>query len=299
MASDDLCEYFKYCGGASPKKSVNSSTAASINPSNIARIKGLGFESLLQSNNPPGFTFVTGNGRVGGALISPTLENSFFGVRSLEIDDLFLERFLVNKRYLNKKINLALGIKVVEKRSYGIDIGLSLKRNPDIQKLNPGFGFSTKLGFLNFGAYVFKDDVKLDFLQYVNPYTGVAYQTTYNSPTYQETYLVKTFTVGTKVKNYSLDVGYIQTKYKFYDDETKIMIYSAAINYGNFLFNLAHRVEHSPNLLIELNMLKIQKDKSYNYLGVQYMAMKNLMLGLGYNTFLMDEISATVTIFLN
>jgi hypothetical protein len=96
FAADDECAYFKFCGGtsSSPAKQASSaSTKSLLNPSNLAKIKGLGIETLYMTHNPLAFSVVTGNGRVGGALISPTLENSFFGNRSLELDEDYYYRF--------------------------------------------------------------------------------------------------------------------------------------------------------------------------------------------------------------
>jgi hypothetical protein len=299
--ADDLCEYFKYCGGASSSshKSVNTSTSTLLNPSNIARIKGLGVETLLQPNNPLGFSLVTGTGRVGGAIISPTLENSFFGIRSLELDDAFLDRYIKSQRYKNKKLNLAVGINIFDKGPYSFDLGFSAKRNPEVRKINPGAGFSLKLGIFNLGAYIFKDDVHLNFTNFSNIYSNNSYVNQFNAETYQETYLVKSFSAGVRIKNLSLDAAVLSTKYKFYNSDTNIKIYSLAYNWGNFMFNLAHRLETSPNAAIVDNQLVWEENKTFNYAGIQFMANKNLMLGLGYNTFLMNELSGTITIFLN
>ncbi|MBC7714516.1 MAG: hypothetical protein H7177_14315 [Rhizobacter sp.] len=301
-AEDDQCAYFKYCGSASTtKKSTNTSTSASINPSNIAKIKGLGFETLFQANNPLGFSLVTGNGKVGAAFISSSLDNSFFGVRSLEIDEVYQQRYNDGKRYKNNKLSFGFGANVIKKTNVDLDIGLSIKRNSLIKTINPGAGFSLRLGIFTIGSYIFKDDVKVDLGSYLNPYNGTPYAIIWQSPTYQENYLVKTFTTGLKIKSFSIDAAMIETKYKFYSDDTKIMIYTLAWNKDKWMFNYAIRKEHSPNAAIDpkSKYLYVSPEKSFNYFGVQYMATKNFMLGMGYNTFLLNEVSATVTIFLN
>ncbi|MBC7428503.1 MAG: hypothetical protein H7336_07830 [Bacteriovorax sp.] len=302
FAVDDQCAYFKYCGSASTtKKSTNTSTAASINPSNIARIKGLGFEALFQTNNPMGFSMVTGNGKVGAALISSSLDNSFFGVRSLELDEMYRQRYIDGVRYKNNKLSLGAGINVIKKNSVDLDMGISIKRNSNIKKINPGAGFSLRVGIFTIGSYIFKDDVKVDLLGQ-NPYNGIPYSILWNAPTYQEGYLVKTFTAGVKINNFSLDAAMVSTNYKFYyDQETKIMIYTLTYHREKWMFNYAFRKEHSPNLAINSKdkILYISEDKTFNYFGIQYMANKNFMFGVGYNTFLLNEISGTFTIFLN
>jgi hypothetical protein len=296
----DLCKYFKYCGGSSRSSSQSapsSATAGSLNPSNISSVKGLGIEALYQPKNPVSFALVTGDGKI-GALISPTLENSFFGNRSIEIDQLLLIRKIDKIQFENKKLNLAVGAKLLDKKYIGLEIGVSVKRNPKIKKLNPGVGLTARLSIFNFGAYVYQDDVKFDLGTYANHYTNILYSTTYQSPTYQEKFKVQTFTVGTKIKNLSLDYGLIKTRYKFYNEDTLISLYSSSLSYKSFLFNLAFRNEQSPNLDYENGFLIIRRKKSDIYYGGQYLLNHYFVVGLQYNNFLLHEWSATLTMFI-
>lgn len=261
-------------------------------------MKGLGVETLYQPNNPVGFNVVTGNGKIGGALITPTAENSFFGNRAIEIDDVYAERRLLKKRYRTKKINVALGAKLIKSRNYAFDMGISLKRNPEVKKINPGVGFSARLWSLNFGAYVYKDDTKLALENYFDPYSMVPYQVRFSSPYYTESFVTTTLSVGTQIGNLSLDAGMIKTKYKFYQNDTAIVIYSSAYNYKKFLFNLAYRKESSDNLKESNGILTMERDKSDYYAGVQYLWNKHVNTGLAYNNFLLNDISFTLTLFL-
>jgi hypothetical protein len=297
--ADDSCAYFKYCGSASAVKSSSSQSSPSMNPSNVARIKGLGLETLYQKNNPLAFSIVTGTGKIGGALISSTLENSFFGNRSLELDTDYFYRLIDKKRYRNKKISAALGIKISEKKNFDLDIGFTFKRNPDVRKINPGFGFSTRIGFMSLGAHVFKDDVKLNLQNYTSPYSYQLYSSMYNSATYEESFLVKSLTMGFKIKSFTLDIGYIQTKYDFYPEDTNILIYSGAYNFKKLLLSASFRKEQSSNLVLINDQAVIQRDKKNYAYGLQYIISKHFMLGVGYNNFLLNEYSATFTVFLN
>lgn len=295
----DLCKYFKYCGGSSRSSSQSlpsSSTAGGLNPGNISSVKGVGIETVYQPKNPLSFNIVTGNGKI-GALISPTLENSFFGNRSIEIDELLAARKMDKIQYKNKKINLSLGAKLIDKSKIGLDIGFSIKRNPDIKKLNPGVGLSARLSFLNFGAYFYQDDQKVNLGNYYSPYTNVLYSRIYNSSTYQEKFSVATYTIGTKINNLSLDFGTIKTRYKFYPESTNINLYSSSYAYKNFLFNLALRKEESPNLEFVNGRLIVQREKSEIYYGAQYLVNHYIVVGLQYNNFLLKELSATCTLF--
>ncbi len=301
-AEDELCGYFKFCGSSSSpsRNSVNTSTSSILNPSNLAKIKGLGLETLYQANNPLAFSIVTGNGRVGAALISPTLENSFFGIRSLELDYDYYVRFNTRKRYKNKKINFASGISLIQSKNFSMELGVSVRRNPDVKKINPGMGLNTQIGAVHVGAYVYKDDVKVNFYNYLDPISGISYATLFGNTTYQESYLVKTMNLGLEIKNFSLDVAYLNTKYAFYRQDTRVMLYTAAYRFGQFMFNYGVRKEESPNYFMDITGTPVnQREKVFTYFGLQFIPTKRVMLGLGHNTFLTNEVSFTLTLFLN
>lgn len=296
---DDDCRFYLNCSGSarSSAQSLPSSGSASIlNPSSLSNVKGVGVEGLFQANNPIGLSLVTGNGKI-GALISSSLENSFFGNRSIEIDDLFYLRRIEQKRYQNKKINLSVGLNLINKKNFGLDLGLSVKRNPAIKKINPGVGLTGRVSFLSFGAFIYQDDVALDLANYVNPYTSITYSSTYQSSIYKEKFTVKSFMAGARLKNLSLDAGAIQTHYLFYQEDTLIYLYSASLSMQNFLFNVALRQETSKNLLYKNGQMLIERKKKDTYLGVSYLLGNHIMLGLHHNHYLLNEYSATLTLF--
>lgn len=299
------CRFYVNCGataggsgsGRSSAQSLpSSSTAASFNPGSISKIRGVGLETLFMTNNPVGLSLVSGNGKI-GALISPTLENSFFGNRSIELAEDTYRRHTEKVRYKNKKLNLSVGLKIFDRKYAAMDLGISVKRNPLIKNLNPGVGLSARLSFLNLGVYYYKDDVSLDLGTSVNPETAIPYSVFYGSSTYKETFSVLTYTVGTRIRNVSLDAGFIKTKYNFYMSDTLIKIYSGSVTYKDFLFNFAHRKEESPNPKFMEGMMLFQREKTDIYLGVQYLLNKHIMIGAHKNHFLLDDWSATLTLF--
>lgn len=298
FAYDD-CLFFEYCGGNSHHTfgALPSSTVASnLNPGTVSDVKGFGLETLYQKGNPVSFNFVSGNGKI-GALVSPTLENSFFGNRSIEIDDLQLIRQLNKKQYDNKKLSLSLGAKILSRRDAEITFGLSAKRNPDIKNINPGISIGAKFNFLRLGAYFYQDDIKFKLGNYSNPYTGMLYSNIYGSSTYQEKFSVDTYTLGVNLGNLSLDTGLIKTRYHFYTENTRVYIYSSSYAYKSFLINFAVRKEYSPNLYYKDKKMIFSRKKTEDYYGFQYLINSNVLLGLQHNNFLLNEWSATLTIY--
>lgn len=274
------------------------STSANINPANVSFDRGLGLEMIFQSRNPVNFNFVTGSGKLGGALISQSLENSFFGNRTLEIGDVYLERFQHNKQYKSEKLTIALGGKLFRRKNFAMDAGVLLKRHEEINKVNPGLGLSGRIGPLHIGAAVYNDDAFLEFKNYVDPVTGLPYSSIYGSETYTERFTVQTYSVGSKLGHLSFDAGVIHTRYKFYDYESStVYLYSTSYFYNAYLFNLAVRNEKGPAYKIEHDQLVAKKVESEIFWSAQRSFGKHLILGLNYNLYLLQEVSFTGTVF--
>lgn len=285
--TNDLCDILdlQNCSGVSKQGrrssalSLPSTTTASLlNPANVSFDRGLGLEAIHQSGNPVVFNIASGTGKVGAALISTSMENTFFGNRVYELAEDYFQRKKRKKQYRTKKISLAVGAKLLRKKHFSLDAGIILKRHSKIKRINPGVGLSGRLGFLNFGASVYQDDFQLP-----------------NS--YQERFQVVSYSLGTKIKNLSLDYGVISTKYKQDIADTRINLVSASYIMGDFMFNLALRNENSPAPKFVDGQLKFEESKSDIYGGVQASLGRYLIVGLNYNYFLLNEVSAMGTIF--
>lgn len=305
MADQRLCDYFGWnCdgkpGGSAGRSSSQSlpsqSTAANLNPSNVRYAKGFGIETLWQPNNPLIFSFATGTGKLGGALITQSYENSFFGNRVVELDDDLLSRHRNGYRYSNNKYNFAGGIKTIDSKWLSLDLGVMGKFNQDTRRLNLGMGASGRLGILTFGASYYNDDVLVDLKNAADPYTGQLYSTVHNGTHYWERFQVETYSIGTKIKSFNFDYGIIKTRYAFYTEHTRIYLYSLSWSLKRFQFNGAIRKEYSPNQLYEDGHMITQRRKDALYLGSQFTVNKNILTGINYNYFLLNELSFTGTI---
>ncbi len=303
----DICDLIDLpnCSGTSSQSRRTSNyslpspaTAANLNPANVSVDRGIGGEVLLQANNPVSFNLVGGSGKFGGALISPTLENSFFGVRVPELEENFLERNQDKKRFDNKKLNFALAGKIARQKNYGLDFGLLFKRHSEVKKIRTGLGFAGRAFIFNFGASYYKDDFWLDLEHTKLAGTNTTYSSVYGQKSYDESYQVRTFSAGMKIWNLSLDWGkIIADKYKFDDQRVDITILSASLAWKNWLFNYGMRTEDSLTPKFEDDMLVPAKIKKATYAGVQYSWWRPLVVGVHYNYFLLNEVSATMTVF--
>lgn len=300
----DICEFIKVpsCRGVtrqlrrtSAGSIPSTTTAMSMNPANVTFDRGVGLDIIGQSGNPLLFGLSTGTGKMGGALINGSIENSFFGNRAPEDAEAFLERYGADKQYRNKKISLAIGGRLISNKKAGLDLGIILKRHPEIKKINPGIGLSGRIWKISFGASYYKDDYFIDLTKLTIPGTGLPFPT----KNIQEKFNVTTYTVGTRIGDLALDYGIINTsKIKFYDEETKISIFSASYHYNNFLISGALRKEHSNAPIVEDGILKAEDDKSEIYTGLQYSINSHIIIGVHYNYFLLKEPSLSATLFL-
>lgn len=304
-ADQRLCDYFGWnCNGSGSKSGgrnssqslPSQSTASNLNPANVRYAKGLGIETLWQPNNPLLFSLASGTGKLGGALITQSYENSFFGNRVIELDDDLLSRHRNNYRYNNNKYNFAGGVKAIDKKWLSLDLGVMGKFNQDTHRLNLGIGSSGRLGIFTFGFSYYNDDVRVDLKDATDPYTGQLYSTVHSGTHYFERFQVETYSVGTRFKSFNFDYGIIKSRYAFYTENTRIYIYSMSWSRNKFQFNGAIRKEYSPQQRYFNDRMLIQRRKDFLYLGTQYTVNKNIIVGLNHNYFLLNEFSFTGTI---
>lgn len=306
-ASSDICDIIKIpnCPGVTKQlrrttfpTAPTPATAAILNPSNVSFDRGLGLEAIVQPKNPVFFSVASGTGKMGGALISGSLDNSFFGNRVPELNESIIERYSNDQQYKPRKLSLALGGKLFANRNAGLDFGIILKRHSDIKEINTGAGLSGRYRMFHLGASIFQDDSYMDLTKYIDPATGQPYSTSLGQENLDNKFTVTTITGGMRLGNVAIDVGSITSHPKYFNEETKIMLYSAAYHFRNFLLNVAYRQEHSSAPVYKDGELEVEQDKTAIFTSAQYSLSKHLIFGVNYNYFLLDEVSLSATIFI-
>ena len=290
--TDGLCEILqiKDCKSvtrqsrrASAQSLPSPIVAGSINPANISQDKGLGLETIYHPKNPLALSFVTGTGKIGGAIISSSMENSFFGNRVPEMKE--LDRRENDEHFRSDKINAGTSFALYKNRKFGADLGLIGKYNSDAKRFDPGAGLSLRMGMFNFGASLYKDTFVLK---------------DDSDDHYQESFLVQSFTVGLRYKNLFLDYGLLKSHYDLANlGDSKITLLSAAYVWNRFMFNIAHRSENSKLLKYNYEAKTLEEKESSGdwYGGVQYAINRFVVLGIQYNYFLMREASFSAVVF--
>lgn len=307
--STDICDIIqiKNCRGVTKQMRRNTfqtapttSTAASFNPANVSFDRGMGLEVLYQPKNPLLYSVISGTGKMGGALISGSLDNSFFGNRIPELKEEIVSRSEDDKQYKNKKFSAVIGGKLFAQKNYGLDVGVIVKRHSEIKDINVGGGLSGRFYFLHFGISAYKDDAWLDLTK-INSSTGLPYSSEFGKESYEESFTVQTYTVGTRIKGFAFDFGKINSKLDFFGNKpTEISLYSASYVHGNFLLTAAMRKEHSeaPVYDEDTKSFKFEEDKNELYYGLQYSVNQHIIFGLNYNYFLLKEYSVSATLFI-
>ena len=290
--TDGLCEILqiKDCKSvtrqsrrASAQSLPSPIVAGGINPANVSQDKGLGLETIYHPKNPITLSFVSGTGKIGGAIISSSMENSFFGNRVPEMKE--IERRENDEHFRSNKINAGTSFALYKNRKFGADLGLMTKYHPDAKKFDPGAGLSIRMGLFNLGAALYKDT-------FVLKAPGVE--------NYHESFNVQTLTAGFRYKNLFLDYGLIKSHYDLNGSgDSKITLISAAFVWNRFMLNLAHRNEKSGLLKYnyETKTLEVKEGGSEYYGGTQYAINRFVVLGIQYNYFLMREASFSAVVF--
>ncbi len=306
-AKSNLCDVLQLpnCHGVTKQLRRNafqsaptSSTASNLNPANTSFDKGLGVEALGQANNPILYGLISGTGKMGGALISGSPDNGFFGNRVPELPEEITKRTEEKHQFKNQKLTLALAGKLVSQKNLGLDAGLILKRHSELKKVNYGLGISGRIWLLHFGASAYQDDFFIDYTRTIRDGTGSTYAQLYEEDSASERFVVTTYTVGTRFSNFAVDYGLIKSKLDFYGTPTDIALLSASVYYKDLLLSFASRKETSAQTIFVEGELDRAKEKSATYLGLQYSLNQHMIMGANYNYFLLKELSLTLTLFI-
>ena len=158
-------------------------------------------------------------------------------------------------------------------------------------------GVSGRLGPIHLGASVYQDDLFLDLEGHIDPVSGIPYTFFFGKETYTERFIVQAYSIGTKFKNLSLDVGVIRTDYDLHEKKSQVHLYSGSFFYGKFLFNFAIRNEITPSYKVINGKLLAQQSQNEIFSGLQRSFGKYIILGINYNFYLLREISLNGTLF--
>lgn len=106
---------------------------------------------------------------------------------------------------------------------------------------------------------------------------------------------------GSTVNSLLLDVSYLKYEDPQYnlEEESEVRIITLSFNIKKVIFTVSDRVEHSnrPKYNYDTKMLEEQYIKKDSFQAIQYIASKNVTVGLLHNYYLLRELAVTATVF--
>jgi len=293
---DPLCYTKGTCqdgsGDGRTYSSASPSTGNSIrlNPAAVPTEKGFGFEVLYYDDAD--LSIVQGLGRAGAALSPANSEETFFGPPSIEESDDYLKRKIENRKYESQTYTLATALRIYKNKKSGLskfdlNLGLMGKYNKHTAKISPGSGVTGSWGPVQFGYSYYIDETQLSL------------ELEKNARPEATRYNVQSYNIGVFLASIILSYSNLQMNLVNGHQYATDSIWMGSLFYRRTIFSLAWRSENSQRQWYnsELKTLEDRLTKNDYFVGLQFKATKNLMIGAFYNYYLLREGSLSATLF--
>lgn len=274
-------------GGSSSNASAGNEIR--LNPASVPMEKGFGVEVVYFRT--PEWSIVQGLGRAGASISPANSEETFFGPPAVEYSPDYLERHISGRKYESQKYTLSTAFKVAETGSgrsrFNLSLGAMAKYNKYTARTTPGAGLAGSFGPILFGASVYLDETQLD------PELDANLRP---SPI---RYKVQTYNLGLYLTSVILNYSNLQMIPEIGSSKSTISVFMTSLLTKQFVFNFALRTEDSYRSWYNPNTqaLENQQFKNDYFLGFQFRMSKNLMSGIFYNYFMVNELALTGTLF--
>lgn len=288
-----LCDlYDNICDSSSSSKSETITPSGSqrvkLNPAAVPTGNIFGLGSIYYKSDFD-FLLVKGLGRLGAAISPSNSEETFFGPPAFELPDDYSERKKLRRKYKDSKLNLAAGFDLYDNkksglRRFNLSLGLIGKYNNLTSEVLPGAGVNSVFGPFSLGYAVFQDQIYLDYAEF-------------NVDRKANTkLLVENYSGSLFLESLILDYSVMQIKTA---DITTIRTTTASLLLRRAILSAAIRIENSARSKYDFKkeQLVTEREKSDLFLSAQYKVNKNIMVGVLSNYYLLNELTATATIF--
>jgi hypothetical protein len=284
------CYMKNECRGGTRSSNPSTGGQIRINPAAVPTENGYGIEGIYYKDVD--FSLVRGLGRVGAAISPSNSEETFFGPPGIETTQDYLQRHLDSVKYPNQKYNLAAAAKLIDNKSSGLtqfnlSLGVMGKYNKYTTNVSPGGGLTGSLGPLTVGGSYYLDETQMngDLPKELRP-PAIRYN-------------VQTYNLGLFLSSAILDYSHLQVQPEHQPPTSKVTLYTASLLAAGFIITASKREEEStsPHYNPTTKALEYPPIKEDYFGGVQYSVTKNLMLGVLYNYYLLQEGSVSATLF--
>jgi hypothetical protein len=319
VGSTNLCDYLDLPTCSLGYRGRRRTSGASIptqggtvsnNPATVSTDKGLGVESIYYDSDAQ-YSLVTGTGRIGAAFVSNPADDTFFGNYAIENYYSYQARKVNKKKFKSKKIAIGGAVNITDRgeqrKPIQLNLGVSFRRSPEIGKANWGTGLSLMLnGQFSAGFGIYNDDSYIDYRGQVITfeYNGQTY--TYQIPDDPDyvivsRYKVTTWSVGYKNQYFAVDYAKIKTEFKDSDGTyvPMVKIINGTVFIKDFMLTAGYREEDSARDEYDYDTKQFieKRNKKSKFFGAQYSIGKRFLVGGFFNYFLVNDISAALTVF--
>lgn len=283
---------WEYSGRSTSAPAYPSNNARiSVNPSAVPTDEGFGVETIVYRGYWD-LSIVKGTGRVGAAISPSNGEESFFGPPGFEEQSVYYNRKARQEKYTQQKYALATAINLYSSKSDGlsrfsINAGVAGRYNKLTKALTPGAGLTGILGPLTFGFAYSQDETQIDPPLDQPGAAPHAFRSA-----------SETLSVGLYLNSLALDYSLM----KIYGEglgQFNVGLFTASLLLKRAILTTSIRQELSNRWKFdrETNTLLDERTKTNLFLGAQVTVTKTVMVGVFYNYYLLDEISAGGTLF--
>lgn len=242
--------------------------------------RGFGLE-LIRLGPHYDLSLISGTGVIGSSFSVTNNEATFFGETPPETRERNIERRTSEDKFDSAKITSLFAFQLLgnkKKNGFKLNLGVLGRYNQDTSKITGGPGLSMAWGPISFGVARFTNDYK----------EGES-----GTP---ENYNTSTLTFGLKISNVAIDWTYLKNDA---ENWSRVRILTTTIFTKKILFTYGIRQEESKNPFeVPVTLENLNEPNIQNFLGVQYIYNKGLLIGLFSNYYLLNSLSLGLTIFL-
>lgn len=224
-----------------------------------------------------------GTGAIGSGFTVSNQEGTFFGNLTHEDQDIYRQRIRQGDVFDSPKYSGALAFKVGESKNADwmpvLNVGILGKYNELSDNMHPGAGASLQVGPIFGGISRYRDDFNREDVSLEN-----------------QRFFVNTWSVGLNLSSLAMEY---QVTTNSYLEDSIIRVFSSTLFIEQVMFTYAYRSERSEYPQYDFRDEEFEEGEQQHYfLGLQYGATENLLIGAFWNYFLLNEVSFGVSLFL-
>jgi hypothetical protein len=275
-------------GPGYPATSEDSLLGFTLDPSAVPVREAIGLAAIYYKIRPQ-YVFVRGTGRIGAAISPSNADDTFFGNPAAETDQDYLYRRQESLPFNQLKVALGVAASLFDNEEKGFSrfqmtLGALGRYIGESNAVKPGGGATIALGPLTIGGAYSLDQTLVG--------------TREGQDAKRVESVTTSLTAGLTLGSLMLDYTRLTAKREA-GDETHVELASLNLLLRRFVISGAYRIENSSRGGFDATTRALYSKpvKESVFGGVQFSPLSFLQIGAFYNYFLLEEVSAGVTLF--